>query len=155
MAAGATAPNQKESSKVAATCVVCDTSFCVLFRRPFKLREIARAIDNADHLHPTFYQPIERQPPFDHQRSGIVSNFRARWAKFRIVSQKLAARFNAIEDAISGDRILRRDMEPDVEQVFGGAARKSNLPHPLRRGETRTGFLFQRGEIHFTGIAAL
>ena len=95
--------------------MVGDTSFCVLFRRPFKLLKIARAIDNADHLHSTFYQPIEREPPFDHQRSGVVSNFRARQAELRMVSQKLAARFNAIEDAIGDDRILRCDIEPDVE----------------------------------------
>jgi hypothetical protein len=48
-----------------------------------------------------------------------------------MISQKLTALFDAVEDTIGGNGILRRDIEPYVEQVLAGVACKLDSAHAL------------------------
>jgi len=47
-----------------------------LFRRPCDLGEIARTVDDPDHLNPVFHQSVKSEPAFDDERPCVFGDLR-------------------------------------------------------------------------------
>jgi hypothetical protein len=96
------------------------------------LREVARTINDPDYLGAVVDQAIQRQPTFDDECSRIFCDFRARGANPGMFRQQVAAFLYAVVNVV-GDSLgtTRRDIEPDIQKVFAGAACESNPAHAL------------------------
>jgi hypothetical protein len=58
-----------------------------LFRRPFEAGEITGAVDDANHLHAVFHQPVKGQPTFNDEYPCALANLWAGGAKLRMIPQ--------------------------------------------------------------------
>jgi hypothetical protein len=76
--------------------------------RPLEFREIARPIDDPDHLHTMLDQPIKSQPPFNYKHSGILSDFRTRLTVLIVIYQY----FKRLSGTLSGTppEVMLRDL---------------------------------------------
>ena len=111
----------------------------LLFRRPLDLCEIACPIDDPNHLHSVFHQPVKRKPAFDKERPGAFGDLGARGAELRMIPKQPALLFDAVINLVGGGEMLARDLIPDIEQVCAGAVRVANLAHALTPSRRQVG----------------
>ena len=101
----------------------------VLIRWPFQLQEVANAIDDPHDLNTIVGQPIQREPVIDDECPCVDGDVWASRAELRMLSQALAACFDAVEHPISRIAVTACDVGPQSEQIFAREARELDLTH--------------------------
>lgn len=80
-------------------------------------------------LRTILHKTVEHKPALDDEHSCTVGNVRPRSAELGKILQLPAPVLDPIKNAVGHCRILRRDVAPDFEQIFAGAAREADLAH--------------------------
>ncbi len=104
--------------------------------------DIPAAVEDADDLDALVSHTVKRQILTDDQMTDARRYVIARHSRIGMLGEVLPTRFYRIEDTIGRMRIVRCDVRPDFNQVFGGAIRSNDRQHnyAMRRAASNRRF---------------